>query len=118
MATASDDDDDDDESIDTDTDVDDDDGRDVELWYQRAKLFLDRVNKFSRSYCRHPGFCLSIDEMMKLFKGRSKQTYRMKKKPIKEGYKFFALCDAHTGFVYYFMPSGLREKKKGQLLIV
>ena len=50
--------------------------------------------------------------MMKLFKGRSKQTYPMKKKPIKEGYKFFALCDAQTGFVYYFMPSGLREQRK------
>ena len=39
----------------------------------------------------------------------------MNKKPIEEGYKFFALCDAQTGFVYYFMPSGLREEKKGRL---
>ena len=36
----------------------------------------------------------------------------MKKKLIKEGYKFFALCDASTGFVYYFMPLRLNEKKK------
>ena len=50
--------------------------------------------------------------MMKLFKGQSNQTYCMKKKPIKEGYKFFVLCDACTGFVCYFMPLGLNKKKK------
>ena len=67
VATKSDDD--DDVSIDYNTDINDNDSRNVELWYQRAKLFLDRVNKFSRTYCKHPGFALSIDEMMKLFKG-------------------------------------------------
>lgn len=36
----------------------------------------------------------------------------MKKKQIKEGYKFFALCDAATPFVYYFIPLGLNKKKK------
>ena len=36
----------------------------------------------------------------------------MKKKPIKEGFKFFAMCDAPNGFIYYFLPSGLNEKKK------
>ena len=36
----------------------------------------------------------------------------MKKKPIKEWYKFFVLCDDATGFVYYFMPLGLNKKKK------
>ena len=50
--------------------------------------------------------------MMKLFKGRSKMTYRMKKKPIKEGYKFYAICDASTGFIYFILPDGLTEKKK------
>ena len=42
-------------------------------------------------------------------------TYRMKKKPIKEGYKFFALCDAGTGFIYYILPDGLNEKKKRKI---
>ena len=116
VSTASDDE--EDSPIDYNTDQNNNDGRDIELWYQRAKLFLNQVNKFSRTYCKHPGFALSIDEMMKLFKGWSKQTYCMKKKPIKEGYKFFALCKACTGFVYYFMPLGLNEKKKGPLLIV
>ena len=39
-------------------------------------------------------------------------TYWIKCKPIKEGYKFYAVCDAQTGFVYFFLPDGLKEKKK------
>jgi hypothetical protein len=34
----------------------------------------------------------------------------MKNKPIKEGYKFFALCDSQSGFVYKFFPDGRNEK--------
>ena len=37
-------------------------------------------------------------------------THRMKQKPIKEGYKFFALCDAKTGFCYVTFPDGLKDK--------
>ena len=70
------------------------------------------MNKFSSLYCVHPGFAVSIDEMMKLFKGRSNMTWRMKCKPIKEGYKFYAMCDARTGFIYFFFPDGLKEKNK------
>ena len=97
---------------DYDTDTEHKDDRNVDLWYQKVKVFLDHVNEISQKCCKHPGFALSIDEMMKLFKGRSNMTYRMKKKPIKEGFKFFAMCDSHNGFVYYFLPSGLNEKKK------
>lgn len=63
-------------------------------------------------HCVYPGFCLSIDEQMKLFKGRSAQSVQMKNKPIKEGFKFFAICDAVTGFVYAFIPSGRLEGDK------
>lgn len=55
--------------VDYKTDTNNNDGRDIELWYKRAKLFLDKVNKLSRTYYKHPGFALNIDEMMKLFKG-------------------------------------------------
>ena len=58
------------------------------------------------------GFVVSIDKMIKLFKGRSNMTHQIKCKPIKEGYKFYANCDAQTGFVYFFLPDGLKEKKK------
>lgn len=37
-------------------------------------------------------------------------THQMKKKPIKEGYKFFALCDAQTGFCYVAFPDSLKDK--------
>ena len=33
------------------------------LWYIKAKLMLDWVNKFSHLYCVHPGFAINIDEM-------------------------------------------------------
>eukprot|EP00977_Amphora_coffeiformis_P010453 scaffold2444_cov88-Amphora_coffeaeformis.AAC.1 len=49
--------------------------------------------------------------MMKLFKGRSGQTTRMKGKPIKEGYKFWALYDAETGYIFDFIPDGRLESR-------
>lgn len=76
------------------------------VWYQKARLIADHVSAVSRRLCVRPGSRLSIDEMMKLFKGRSGQTHRMKNKPIKEGYKFFAICDSQTGYVFEFLPNG------------
>ena len=73
---------------------------------------MDIVNKLSKKLCKYPGFALSIDEMMKLFKGRSRMTHRMKKKPIKEGFKYFSLCDSDTGFVWHFVPDGRSDDKK------
>ena len=35
----------------------------------------------------------------------------MKNKPIKQGFKFFALCDATEGYVYAFIPAGRLEDK-------
>ena len=54
--------------------------------------------------------------MMKLFKGISFQTVQMKCKPIKEGFKFYALCDSTTGFVYFFIPDGMKDKHKGTVV--
>ena len=36
----------------------------------------------------------------------------MKCKPIKEGFKFYAICDSTTGFVYFFLPNGLKDTHK------
>jgi hypothetical protein len=44
---------------------------------------------------------VSIDEMMIWFFGRSKHTFKAPNKPIKEGYKIFALYKA--GYTYHFM---------------
>jgi hypothetical protein len=36
---------------------------------------------------------VSFDEMMVPFAGRSKHTLKIKNKPVKEGFKIWALCD-------------------------
>ena len=50
--------------------------------------------------------------MMKLFKGRSNMTHRMKKNLIKEGFKFYAMVCALSGNCFFFFLDGLKEKKK------
>ena len=39
-------------------------------------------------------------------------TYGMKKKPIKEGFKFYAMVYSYSGCCYFYFSDGLREKKK------
>ena len=75
-------------SIDIDTGVEDDNEEDIVVWCAKAKLFLDCVNDFNRVVSEYRGLNLSLDEMIKLFKGCSSMTVQMKKKPIKEEYKF------------------------------
>jgi len=70
-------------------------------WYK-----LEPIASEFRSLCSQywmPGINLSIDEMMVRFFGRSKHTFKAPNKPIKEGYKIFALCEA--GYTYNFMWS-------------
>ncbi len=81
------------------------------VWYHKVEEFVNWINKVSQRLCRHPGSTLSIDEMMKRFKGRSKDTHRMKHKPIKEGFKFWALCDSSTGYCYSYFPAGRWSEK-------
>jgi len=68
------------------------------VWYEQVRAFLEHVCKVNAKICKHPSNRISIDEMLRKFLGRSAQTYRMKRKPDKEGYKFFALCCSITGF--------------------
>ena len=49
------------------------------------------------------------------FRGRSNQTHRIKNKPIKEGYKFFVLACAWTGFILNFTPTGMNPGKHTNL---
>jgi hypothetical protein len=44
---------------------------------------------------------VSFDEMMVPFAGRSKHTLKMKNKPVKEGFKIWALCD--RGYLWDFL---------------
>jgi hypothetical protein len=40
-------------------------------WYALVQGFIDYVNNVSQKLCRHPGWKVSIDEMLRKFKGRS-----------------------------------------------
>ena len=57
---------------------------------------------------------VAINEIMVRFYGRSSDTYKMPNKPIKQGYKIFALAD--DGYVWHFQLSlrqhGIRELEK------
>ena len=61
-----------------------------------------------------PGTEVAIDEIMVRFHGRSSNTCKMLNKPIKQGYKIFAL--AENGYVWHFQLSsrqhGIGELKK------
>lgn len=92
--------------------------REDDVWYLKAKMLVDHVNSISKRLCERPGFCCSIDEMMKMFKGRCIQTVRMRAKPIKEGFKFIAICDAKTGYIYSFFPSGRMENNHVKDMVV
>lgn len=81
-----------------------------EVWFAKVSVLLDHVTETSQCLCQHPGYALAIDEMMKRFKGRSRKTHRMKQKPIKEGYKFFAVCCSTSGYVLDFFPDGRGDK--------
>ena len=74
-------------------------------WFAKAAPIIDLVNETSKKVCPFPAFCVSIDEQMTKFKGHSGQTFRMKNKPISEGYKFWAICCANSGFCYHYIPA-------------
>ena len=80
---------------------DTDEERDVDTrWYSKCAMIVESFVETSQKLCTHLGKTLSIDEMMKKFKGRSAQTHKMKNKPIKQGYKFFSVCDSSSGYIW------------------
>ena len=74
-------------------------------WYKLELIVLEFRSLCSKYWI--PSLNLSIDEMMVRFFGRSMHTFKAPNKPIKEGYKIFALCEA--GYTYYFMWSSKSE---------
>ena len=75
------------------------------VWYEKIKPLVDHMREKSQDLIFVLGTFLALDEMMIRFMGRSKETHRMKNKPIKEGFKFFVLAIT-TGFVVNFSPDG------------
>jgi len=80
---------------------------DPEVQLTRNKWFrgLGPLNSIIRDRCQEyylPASNITVDEMMIWFGGRSHHTYRMPSKPIREGYKVFALCDIGYTFNWLF----------------
>lgn len=66
----------------------------------KLRPFIDELKKNFQK-CYNPHCCISIDESMIKFKGRSSLKQYMPKKPIKRGYKVWALADSE-GYLYNF----------------
>eukprot|EP00957_Ditylum_brightwellii_P161018 12258812-Ditylum_brightwellii.AAC.1 len=58
--------------------------RKKDVWYYKLMAFLNHFREINFSLIFVLGMCLSLDEMMIRFSGRSNETYRMKNKPIWE----------------------------------
>ena len=71
----------------------------AQWWYKLEPMMSTLRSNFERYW--RPGSNVSIDEMMIGFFGRSMHTQKMTNKPIKQGYKMWALCD--RGYLYTFM---------------
>jgi hypothetical protein len=83
------------------------DEENAELWWWR----LDPIISLFCNGCRQYlilGTAVAIDEIMVRFYGRLADTFKMPGKPIKQGYKIFAL--AQDGYVWHFQ---LASKQHG-----
>lgn len=69
-------------------------------WYVKVEPLSSKLRDAFQK-CFVPGTKVSVDEMMIRFFGRSKHTIKMKNKPIKQGYKVWAL--SHKGYTYSFL---------------
>lgn len=76
-------------------------------WYSKVKPFAAPLRMASGKYLL-PATQLSVDEMMVRFTGRSAHTIKIKNKPIKQGFKLFALC--WHGYTYSFLYNSRAKK--------
>ena len=75
--------------------------------------YINQFNEATKKLFKFPSSNIVIDEMMARFKGRSRDTYRMKAKPIKEGFKYFAIADSQSTFVWHLVPYGRVNTRVG-----
>jgi hypothetical protein len=84
-----------------------------EHWWAKLEPMLSTFRTACQTYLT-PGTAVAIDEIMVRFYGRSSDTCKMPNKPIKQGYKIFAL--AENGYVWHFQLSskqhGIGELQK------
>jgi hypothetical protein len=65
--------------------------KEEEWWWRLDPLFT--IFRIACQTCLIPGTAVAIDEIMVRCHGRSSDTCKMPNKPIKQGYKIFALAD-------------------------
>ena len=72
--------------------------------YDKMYKVNDFLNILKRNFQRNYslGSCISIDEAMIKFKGRSSIKQYQPMKPTKRGYKVWVLAESSTGYVYNF----------------
>ena len=90
--------------------VDLDEEDEKEVWFHKLQDFMTHFKEVSTSMVHVLGHDLSLDKMIILFMGKSLETYRLKNKPIKEGYKFFVLASSF-GYILNFTPDGRTAAK-------
>ena len=76
-------------------------------WWSKLEPMLSTFRTACQS-CLIPGTEVAIDEIMVRFYGRSSDTCKMPNKPIKQGYKIFALAD--NGYIWHFQLSSRQHR--------
>ena len=76
-----------------------------QLWWSKIEPLLSTFRTACQAYLIL-GTDVAIDEIMVRFYSRSSDTCKMPNKPIKQGYKIFALAD--DGYVWHFQLSSRR----------
>eukprot|EP00957_Ditylum_brightwellii_P022115 1668463-Ditylum_brightwellii.AAC.1 len=83
------------------------------VWYYKIEAFNYHVREINFDLIHVLGTCLSLDEIMIRFSGRSLETHQIKNKPIEEGYNFVALTTSQ-GFVANFTLNRRTASKSGR----
>ncbi|CAG8797157.1 296_t:CDS:2, partial [Dentiscutata erythropus] len=78
-------------------------------WFDKVKPLASHIRNISKQIYVS-GSRVAIDEMMIRFSGHSKHAFRMKNKPVSEGYKIISLCE--KGYTYTFMFESRVELNK------
>jgi hypothetical protein len=70
----------------------------VDEWFRKVEPLNSNLRRQFKDFYEPPAV-MTADEMMVRYFGRSADTTKMPGKPIKQGYKVFALC-SHTGYTW------------------
>lgn len=88
-----------------------------QMWWYKLEPFAPRLRAACLQHWK-PSNAVSIDETMIRGFGRSQHTFKMPHKPIKQGYKLFAIAD--QGYILYWIwasrHKSLAEVKKHENL--